>query len=329
MLYISQGIGKSRWAKPWLVLAIMVVLAGIGIVFPAGSHSEGKATPAQDAEGNTAESLISIPKGILPETSPEIFNPDNLYEKIDGQAELYLSAGFQRLKSQSFVKADKPDLWVDLFVYDMGNVRNAFAVFSMQRREECESVKLGQFSCSLEGALFLVHGSYYVEIIASMGKAEASEMLHSIAENFIRENRLEVKPIAELSLFPRANLIENSISLIPSNAFGYEGLNRVFIANYGVGEKKVKAFISRRESPSKAKELALKYHGFLLRYGGEDVKPGTGIKNAKVVKIAEAYEVIFTHKSTLAGVHEATDKAEAESLADRVYKRLEVTLGKH
>ena len=117
--------------------------------------------------------------------------------------------------------------------------------------------------------------------------------------------------------------------MIPSNAFGYEGLDRVFIANYGLGEKKVTAFISRRESPLKAEELVSKYHAFLLKYGGKDVKPGIGMKNSKVVKIAEAYEVIFTHKSYLAGVHEATDKAEAESLADRVHKKLEVTLGKH
>lgn len=321
MHYVTQEMGKSRWAGARLVLAILVALAGIGIIFAGGTYSQGKA-PA-------AESLISIPEGVLPETPPETFNPDNLYEKIDGQAELYLSAGFKRLKSQSFVKADQPDLWVDLFVYDMGNVLNAFAVFSMQRREECESVRLGQFSCSPENALFLVHGPYYVEIIASKGNAEVSEIIQFMAENFVRENQVEVKPIVELSLFPRANLIENSISLIPANAFGYDGLNRVFVAKYALGQKKLTAFISRRESPLKAEELALKYHAFLLRYGGKDVKPGTGVKNAKMVEIAEAYEVILTHKSILAGVHEAMDKGEAESLAERVHKKLLVTLGKH
>jgi hypothetical protein len=233
-----------------------------------------------------------------------------------------------RLRSQGFGKADNADLWVDLFVYDMGNVLNAFAVFSMQRREECESVKLGQFSCSLENALFLVHGPYYVEIVASKGNAEVSEMIQFMAENFVRENQVEVKPIVELSLFPRANLIENSISLIPSNAFGYDGLNRVFVAKYALGQKKLTAFISYRESSLKAEALALKYHAFLLNYGGKDVKPGTGIKNAKMVEIAEAYEVIFTHKSILAGVHEGMDKGEAESLAERVHKKLEMTLGK-
>jgi hypothetical protein len=117
--------------------------------------------------------------------------------------------------------------------------------------------------------------------------------------------------------------------LIPSNAFGYDGLNRVFTALYSLGEKKVMAFISRRESSLKAEELASKYHAFLLRYGAKDVKPGIGIKNSKVVRIAEAYEVIFTHGSYLAGVHEATDKAQAEFLAEMVHKRLGVTIGKH
>jgi hypothetical protein len=326
MLLSSQKKGKTRGAETCPVLVTLVALVGIGtsVFFAQFPHAPaifaGPTNP--QGTGNPAEPLVIIPKGILPQTAPELFNPDNLYEKINGQAELYLSAGFRRLKSQSFAKADNSDLWVDLYVYDMGNVLNAFAVFSMQRRDEGDPVKLGQFSYRTEDALFFVHGPYYVEIIASAPKREVAEMMHSLAEIFIRENQVEVKPIPELSQFPRSNLMENSITLIPSNAFGYDGLNRVFTASYSLGGKKVTAFISHRESPLKAEELALKYHAFLMRYGGKNAKPGIRIKNSRVVKISEAYEVIFTHGPYLAGVHEATDKAQAETLADMVHEKL-------
>ena len=232
--------GKRGWGETCLSLAILVALAGMGTtifslqfvytpaVFAGPTNAQGNANPAK--------SLIAIPKGMRAQTPPELFNPDTLFEKINGQAELYLSAGFLGLKSQSFEKVDNSDLWVDLLVYDMGNVPNAFAVYSMQRRDGGVPVKLGQFAYRAENALFFVHGPYYVEIIASMAKEEASEMMQSIAETFIRENHVEAKPIAELSLFPRFNLIENSISMIPSNAFGYEGLNRVFTARYRLGD---------------------------------------------------------------------------------------------
>jgi hypothetical protein len=332
MLSLSRKKGKNGWIETCLGLAILVALTGIGTsvllvhlvhtpaIFAGPTNPESKANPAK--------SVVAIPKGILPLTPPELFNPDNLYEKIDGQAGLYLSAGFLRLKSQSFGTADNSDLWVDLFVYDMGNVLNAFAVFSMQRRDDGVPVNLGQFSYSVENALFFVHGPYYVEIIASMAKGEASEIMQSIAESFIRENQVEVKPIAELSLFPTSNSIENNISLIPSNAFGYDGLNRVFTAGYRLGDNRMTAFISHRESPLKAEQLALKYHEFLMKYGGKTAKSEIGIKGARIVTISGAYEVIFTHGPYLAGVHEAADKGQAAYLAGIVKKKLEEVLGK-
>ena len=129
MLSLSRKTVKNGWIETRLGLAIFVALVGIGtsillvhfVRTPA--IFAGPTNPKRTA--NPAESLVAIPKGILPLTPPELFNPDNLYEKIDGQAGLYLSAGFLRLKSQSFGIADNNDLWVDLFVYDMGNVLNA------------------------------------------------------------------------------------------------------------------------------------------------------------------------------------------------------------
>ena len=333
MLSLSRKKVKNGWIETRLGLAIFVALVGIGTsillvhfvrtpaIFAGLTNPERRANPA--------ESLVALPKGVLPLTPPELFNPDNLYEKINGQAGLYLSAGFVRLRSQSFGKADNADLWVDLFVYDMGNLLNAFAVFSMQRRDDGVPVNLGQFSYSVENALFFVHGPYYVEIIASMAKAETSEIIHAIAGNFIRENQVEVKPIAELLLFPTHNLIKNSITIIPSNAFGYDGLNRVFTAGYRLGDNQVTAFISHRESPLKAEQLALKYHEFLMRYGGKSEKSVIGIKGARIVTISGTYEVIFTHGPYLAGVHEGQDKRQAEYLADMVKRKLEEVVGKH
>ncbi len=332
MLSISRKKRKRRWAQTCLGLAILVALTGIGTSISLVQFLYAPAIFAGptnlESAANPAESLLTIPEFILPLTPPELFNPDNLYEKINGQAGLYLSAGFLRLKSQSFGKAGNGDLWVDLFVYDMGNVLNAFAVFSMQRRDDGVPVSLGEFSYRVENALFFVHGPYYVEIIASMAKVEASEIMQSIAESFIRENQVDVKPIPELSLFPTSNIIENNISLIPSNAFGYDGLNRVFTAGYRLGDNKITAFISHRESPLKAEQLALKYHEFLMKYGGKTAKSEMGIKGARIVTISGAYEVIITHGPYLAGVHEAVDKGQAEYLAGIVKKKLEEVLGK-
>ena len=46
--------------------------------------------------------FASLPPELKPFGPPETFAPDNLYDKIDGKAELYLAAGFVRLHCQRF-----------------------------------------------------------------------------------------------------------------------------------------------------------------------------------------------------------------------------------
>ena len=69
-----------------------------------------------------------------PLSPPETFDAEKLSEKIDGKAGLYLSAGFKSLTCRRYKKPDNPDLWLEIFFYDMGNIINSFAVYSMQRR---------------------------------------------------------------------------------------------------------------------------------------------------------------------------------------------------
>ena len=80
---------------------------------------------------------LSIPlhTGIEAMSPAESFTPDTLSNKINGKAELYLSAGFIQLQTQRFRPADDPEQWFEVFIYDMGKPANAFAVYSTQRRK--------------------------------------------------------------------------------------------------------------------------------------------------------------------------------------------------
>jgi len=100
---------------------------------PAGNES-GRLPLA----GTADSPIIPIPSGLRAMSAPEIFKPDTLSDKINGKAELYLSAGFVELRTQRFQQADDEVAWFELFLYDMGTPSNAFAVFSVQRRRDVE-----------------------------------------------------------------------------------------------------------------------------------------------------------------------------------------------
>jgi len=250
----------------------------------------------------------------------EVFGPENLSEKIDGKAELYLSAGFLGLRSQRFAEAGKPEHWLELFVYDMGNRRNAFSVFRTQRRADAREAAFSSFAYQTENALFFQQGQYYVEIIAA--SAQMAEEMVAIAERFIREHPAGADGMSEVALFPRDALVPGSIALLAENVFGFDRLNNTFVARYNLSGTELTAFLAHRESAQEAQELATAYHQFLLENGGGNAALEVTIPDAYLLQVFDTFELVFVHENYLAGVHEADSRALAEELALSLKKAL-------
>jgi hypothetical protein len=332
---VNQQQERHSKIETYLSLTILFVLAGIaaGIFFaqfqynPAvlqlTSRQSVFSSQLQVSQPAASSALIPLPEGIIPLTPPEEFDPQTLSDKINGKADLYLSAGFIGLKSQRFKKETEPDAWMELFIYDMGSTRNAFSVYSAQRRDNAEPLDLTRHAYRTENAVFVAHGQYYLEIIAATELEEIFEAIFSLAQAFIHDTQVEGEAVvAEKDLFPSAGQVDNNITMISSDAFGYSELDNVFIAEYTIEGAEATAFLSRRESPQAAEQLAAAYHEFLSTYGGADLAPEVAIEGARMIEIFDTYEMIFSYGPYLAGVHEATDKTQAQNLAVELYKKL-------
>ncbi|MDP3285773.1 MAG: hypothetical protein Q8M56_15190, partial [Desulfobacterales bacterium] len=268
-------------------------------IFPSGMMlSIPSSQPSSDEK---PESTLSI-KNMTPMTPPETFNEDNLSEKINGKAELYLSAGFKSLTSQRFKKPDDSDSWLELFIYDMGDIKNAFAVYSVQKREGFTPLELSGYSYKTENALFFISGRHYVEITSSKVSGFLMDSMLSFSNDFIKKTGAGEMRIPDTEFFPTENLDENSVVLFPSNAFGFDRFNMIFAADYKIKEGKIKAFLSRRKNKAEAAELAKSYLAFLSLLGGREIKSDTGFGNIRIIEIMDAYELIFTNGPFLAGI---------------------------
>jgi hypothetical protein len=265
-------------------------------------------TPPQDLRQYAPQNLTSL-------SPAESFGPENLSDKINGKAELYLSAGFVRLVSQRFAIEDEPSAWMEAFIYDMGSPRGSYAVYSLQKRFEAKELKLGDYGYGTENSLYFVHGPYYLEIVSSVAQERMAELMLSFGRNFISKTPVESNELNELALFPEKNLNRESISLIPSNGFGFEQFDSIFTAQYGVGDTELTAFLSRRKSQVEAARLVESYTSFLLKFGGTELKSNLNIPGAKLVEIMDTFELFFSRGSILAGVHGAENRKAAEELA--------------
>jgi hypothetical protein len=336
MIHVKKFLG-NRQTLPSLAILISLVLIGIGIflaqfrVNPAVLQKE-TLLPATDKFSQSAppvadKSFLPLPEGLVPFTSTEIFETHNLSDKINGKAELYLSAGFTRLLSQRFTDDRESDLWIEVFIYDMINGQNAFSVFSAQRRDDGIPLDLAPQSYRTANAVFLVHGGYYAEFIASEASEQAVTSMKLLAERFIRNTRAKTTAINEMELFPQTDLVADTIVLISSDAFGFEGLDKVYTAEYKLGDTSLMAYFSRRQTRADAEQLSAAYRDFLVNFGGQAIETQLPVDNAQLVEILDTYEIIFFKGAYMAGVREAATIDQAKKLAQRLNERLKEVSG--
>ena len=321
---MARTVSKTEIYVGYTILIVLLVISG-GIILKQSQYNPSifKPTTFQPESpaltfppvSSSADLIQYAPKSLTPLTPPETFGSENLSDKINGKAELYLSAGFVRLVSQRFAIEDEPTVWMEAFIYDMGSPRGSYAVYSLQKRSDATELDTGDFAYKTENALYFVHGSYYVEIVASVAQERMSELILSFGNNFIGKTTAGSEAINEFILFPTKYLNKESISLLPSDAFGFQQFDSVFTAQYDMGDTELTAFLSQRKDPAEAVKLVEAYTSFLIDFGGIELQSTLNIPGAKLVEIMDTYELIFSRGSILAGVHGAESRKAAEELA--------------
>ncbi|UCH61687.1 MAG: hypothetical protein JSU77_07670 [Fidelibacterota bacterium] len=140
----------------------------------------------------------------------QVFNRDNLYDYINGGAELYLSYGFIEMVNRTYVFPDQPDVLVDIL--DMGTSQNAFGVFAHSR--ESVASDFGQGSEYHQGYLHFWKDRYVISIISNPETAESKQTIFTLAKEI--ETAIGVEgPLPDiLRLLPEQNLVEESIRYV-------------------------------------------------------------------------------------------------------------------
>jgi len=307
-----------------------------GLSSQLSSQNGNEAVSTGNSVSGGLEPIVRPVKPIEPMSPLESFNELTLSDKIDGKAELYIPSGFKSLICQRFKAGKASDLWIELFIYDMGLADNAFSVFSRQRREGATPLSIGTYGYQTENALFIVHGHFYLEIIASSPSADALKWMADLSRAFI-EDHPDLAPKRQMALpdlFPseesdikeaeprqdQITLDRESITLITSDVFGFDQLDQVYTAAYLVNGASMVAFISKRDSSEAAQKLAAEYAAFLKSFGGKLIDSGD--KNVHGIEIMDTIELIFSQGQYLAGVREAESMAAAKILVSKIEKSI-------
>jgi hypothetical protein len=293
-----------------LETVVSVFLLGVLVVIGVGVFVK-QFRYGQNQSGDTA--LMPAEYEKLSEI--ETYGFDNLYEKINGKAPMYTESGFKQLQTLRFVNTADSSLIAELYLYDMGTVKNAFSVYSLQKRAQAKDLADLGLAYKTANGVYFCHGNYYVEIVGFSEDAQLLEAILETAGNIKKHLPISDRgQIAEFGYFAEETLQPKSMKLYVGSAFGCEDLADTFSAKYEINGEIVTAFLAKRKNSGQAKETAKKYYDFLIENGAEDkALIGKNI-NAFCVDLFGSIEMVMSTGAFVIGIHEAENQKSAEEL---------------
>jgi hypothetical protein len=177
-----------------------------------------------------------------------VYNPNNLFDVIDGAADLFLEYDFQDLHIGRYAK---DDLEVKAELYKHGSAVDAFGIYSQERFPDYHFIDLGLQGYIEKGSLNFLSGMYYVKISTIQEGPAAQDAMLLVAKAIEKHLQQEEVWPAMLAFFPAEKKKAYSEQYIAKNFLGYSSLNRTFVASYDNGTS-YKVFVIRFRTQDEA-----------------------------------------------------------------------------
>ena len=264
---------------------------------------------------NAQEALKYLPndndiKDWKKEGAPRQFAGERLYEYINGAAETYHPYNFKVVLTQDYKNKDK-SLVVDM--YEFSGPQNSFGIYSLERDPKYSFINVGVQGYIEGNALNFWKGKYYIKIV-SFGKTNIKEDLTAFAK-FVDEKIVGTfKEPDAINLFPKNNLVKNSVKYFAQDMMGYSFFKNGFIADYTEGNTKYQVFLFDVSQSKNAKQLYTAYKSAVTQSKGfEQDLTGIG-KEAFTGKAIRKNVIAFYNDNIMAGVVNHPDMEKAKNI---------------
>ena len=251
-----------------------VIIFFVLILTLLGSNSLSKEIPI--------ESLLpkKLPEEWRQIGSPQVYNQKNLFSRINGQAELFFKYGFQKSVFSVYQNKKNSKDQIELDLYDMGNVLQAFGIFSRFRSED-RSAGVGLESYLEDTSLLFYKGRYFVMLYAT----EVDPSLLKRMAMTISSNITDSSPVPkEIGYFPKKGLKPGSIEYYPEGLLGYQFFKRGFQGIYlekAEDEKKVEVEVKAEGLDKDRTKNGQKEFKFFLAIFQNSQKANNALKDFK------------------------------------------------
>ena len=169
----------------------------------------------------------------------EVFNPDNLFDRINGAAPLFIENNFVEMTALEYRKGDD---YITLQAYRHATPQDAFGMYASERSDELQHFDIGGEAQGDAKSLFFFAGSVYVKMWSSTA-SDAQEILRTagkaLAENI--DARAAYPPVVKA--FPEKGKRPHSEAYITKGYIGHEFLQSVYVAKYEADGQAFQLFV--------------------------------------------------------------------------------------
>ncbi|MBS3818622.1 hypothetical protein KGY73_03855 [bacterium] len=230
---------------------------GLAVLFVLFLLSLNGAVLADPPDSELIELLPDL-EGWELKDSPLTFQPQNLYEHIDGAAEIYLSYDFKELVASEYTQKEG-GISVSVEIYDMGREKNSFGIYSAETYPESEFIPVGIEGYIEKGSLNFLVGEYYVKLLCFDCGEQGNDYLKFFAEKIVQKVSQKGQFPPDLNHFPQEGLVDHTQKFVLENFMGYQFFHNGYKAHYKKGKLGFDCFLIHAQDKKEAQSMLEQY----------------------------------------------------------------------
>lgn len=170
------------------------------------------------------------------------YDRDTLSDRINGEAELYIPYGFDRMVAARYSSEKTPATGIDVEIYRMASQLDSFGIYSNYRQKDGQRISSGAESNLSGSQLFLYQGRYFIHIQITGGDSSNSDALTECAKQVASSLPGERNRPSELLAFNLPEVVKGTERYLPQSLLGYDFLNRGIMAEAIIGGTSFQVF---------------------------------------------------------------------------------------
>jgi hypothetical protein len=228
----------TRLIMLWLLLAAVLEAAACA----PGERGVQQSPAARDAASRDTGAARSV---LLPDDGSvagwtkkgetRLYGTHNLWDLIDGGAEVYLACGFEEVAAAEYANAAQPSP-IGIDVYRMTTPRSAIGIYSQERDPGYQFLHVGAEGYLAGSGLNFWSGTYYVKVTTFQETAGLRQEMEKLAGAVAKKLGNPGSEPEETSYFPPRNLVARSVRYLPARVLNQPDFTSGFEARYGSGK---------------------------------------------------------------------------------------------